>query len=68
MRVDLGYSGTVGSVGLRLGANTTAGLLSRAYVTKASDDPLTDGVACNSEPRLSSAGAWVVTPCNREGR
>ena len=58
----------MGSAAIKLGQDTTAGTLSRLYITQSSDEDVKPSNACNTEPRLNTAGEWTVGACNKEGR
>ena len=68
MLLDLGYSGTVGSVSGLYGPRTTPGATGRVHVLRTPDDAPTDANACGGEDRELLPGRWVVGPCNKEGR
>lgn len=69
LHVDLGYTGIVGSVGVRTGAVASgAAVFSRVYVTRSVGDAPSDAYACSSEARKLEAGQWTVGACNKEGR
>lgn len=66
--LDLGYVGTVGALGGRFGARTTAGAVSRSHILKEADEAPSDANACGGESRQVLAGKWAVAACNKEGR
>jgi hypothetical protein len=64
--VDLGYSGTVGSIAVAAGKQIPRGTFARFYIT-GPDILLIDAYACGNEVQLEP-GAWVAAPCNATGR
>lgn len=66
--LDLGYAGTVGALGGRFGARTTAGAVSRSHILKDANEAPSDANACGGESRQLPAGQWAVSACNKEGR
>lgn len=66
--IDLGYTGTAGSVAVRAGPSTPNATFARAFMRTSLDQPLQSSPSCNTGGMYLQAGKWSALDCNATGR